>query len=133
MNKVLIILTLLLLLSACNEQNERKTAAVNPVNKSKSSTMKESPFTIEIQARLKKALAQAKKDKDTRLFATKGRSVVIVGIAPENFVQAKQLCGIKFLSGSGDVLKNAQDKATRRANYQFALRYNQQIMSGCLN
>ena len=115
MTKILIAFILFLLLSAC---------AVN----------KEVPPVIpsEIQIRTNNALAQATKEKDTRLWATKGRRLVIVGIEPEYFEQFKKRCGIKLLPESGDVMRNEQDRATRKANYQFARLYNRTIYDKCM-
>jgi hypothetical protein len=146
MNKFLIAplimaITVFLSLSACgdskqNQNKEQENSVVTAENNELEDINGEKnslDLTTGKNTRLSAALAQAKKNNDSRLFATKGRRVVIVGIDQEHFDQAKKRCGIKFLPKSGDVLKSEQDKADRRANYQFAQAYNQIIIRDCLN
>jgi len=139
--KWLITVILFLFLNACGEQaqnqkkNQKNNLVISEIESSKNNTLDKisSTLSTETKIRLINELALAKKNNDTRLFATKGRRVVIVGIDPEKFEQVKKMCGIKFLSNSGDVIKNEQDKAARLANYRFAQAYNKQIVGGCLN
>ena len=141
--KLIMALTIFLSLSACGDRKQNQmqsqsqenntVASENNELKNNESEKKLSTLTTETQTRLTTALAQAKKNNDSRLYATKGRRVVIVGIDQEHFEQAKKLCGIKFLAESGDVLKSEQDKVARRANFQFAQAYNQIIIRECLN
>lgn len=135
MTKLLVTTLMFLLLSGCGARSQhQENSVVTSEDKTRinSKVEKTALLTIEIKARLDKAIKQAKKENDTRLFATKGRRVVIVGIDPEKFEYVKKMCGIKFLSGSNDVLKNEQDKAVRRSNYTFAQNYNKAIYKKCL-
>jgi hypothetical protein len=85
------------------------------------------------EQQLSAALAQAKANNDLRLFATKGRRLVIPGIEVQQYEKIKSRCGVKYIENSGDVLKDQQDKNRRRQNYQFAVDYNQKIITLCLN
>jgi len=87
---------------------------------------------VSAQQRLDEAIALAKSTHDFRLFATKGRRFTIPGIETKQISTVKKLCGVKFLADSGDVLKNEQDRADRRVNYQFALKFNQVVYTYCL-
>ncbi|MBL4908539.1 MAG: cadherin-like domain-containing protein [Alteromonadaceae bacterium] len=89
-------------------------------------------LAIIMQLRVEKSLTQAKQNNDKRLFATKGRRLVIPGVEPQFFMQVKQQCGIQFIKNSGDVLKNQQDNARRKADYLFAVNYNKSMLASCL-
>ncbi|NQY35654.1 MAG: hypothetical protein HRT37_11905 [Alteromonadaceae bacterium] len=82
--------------------------------------------------RLEIAIKQAKLQYDYRLFALKGRRTTLPGIENSQMENAKLACGIKYLKGTGDVLKNDKDREKRRLNFQFAEVFNQIIYPLCL-
>ena len=83
-------------------------------------------------SRVEQVLSDGVSNHDYRLYGLAGRRVVLPGFESENFDEIKKRCGVKLLSGTGDVLKDSQDRTKRRLNYQFALKVNQQIYALCL-
>jgi hypothetical protein len=85
------------------------------------------------QSRVDQVLSDAIANQDYRLYGLAGRRIVLPGFESENFNQIKKRCGVKLLSGTGDVLKNNKDRETRRINYQFALTVNESLYALCLD
>ena len=83
--------------------------------------------------RIEKVLGEANINQDYRLYGIAGRRIVLPGFESENFSQIKERCGIRILSGTGDVLKNNKDRKDRRENYQFALKVNSKLYTLCLD
>ena len=83
-------------------------------------------------SRIEAVLNNAKYNHDYRLYGIAGRRVVLPGFEAENFNQIKERCGVRLLSGTGDVLKNNKDREARRENYQFALKINSKLYTLCL-
>jgi hypothetical protein len=79
------------------------------------------------------AINSAISNQDYRLYGLTGRRTVIPGFESENFSQIKERCGVKLLSGTGDVLKTNKDRVERRENYQFALKINKRLYALCLD
>jgi len=71
-------------------------------------------------------------NQDYRLYGLTGRRTVLPGFESEDFSQIKKRCGVKLMSGTGDVLKTNKDRAERRENYQFALKVNKKLYALCL-
>jgi len=115
------IILLVAALSACN--NEPTTSKA---------TVKEEPVVHKLN-RIEQALSDAKSNKDYRLYGLAGRRIILPGLESKNVKKIKKRCGIRILSGTGDVLKNSQDREKRRLNYQFAVKVNEQIYALCLN
>jgi hypothetical protein len=82
--------------------------------------------------RIEVVLNNAVSNQDYRLYGIAGRRIVLPGFESENYSQIKQRCGVRLLSGTGDVLKNNKDREKRRANYQFALKINSKLYALCL-
>ncbi|AOT11056.1 hypothetical protein [Pseudoalteromonas luteoviolacea] len=81
--------------------------------------------------KVSQAVASALRDKDYRLFATTGRRPVFPGLEKLAFSMLKAKCGVKYLSGSGDVLKSEQDKQQRLERYEYAKAYNIEMYAKC--
>lgn len=84
-------------------------------------------------SRAEQVLSDAIDNQDYRLYGFTGRRVVLPGFESEDFSQIKKRCGIKLLSGTGDVLKNNEDREERRKNYQFALEVNKKLYALCFD
>jgi hypothetical protein len=84
-------------------------------------------------SRIEVVLHEAVSNQDYRLYGIAGRRVVLPGFETENFSEIKQRCGVRLLSGTGDVLKNNKDRDERRENYQFALKVNSKLYALCLD
>ena len=123
-SKFAIILTIItfisLGMSACN----------NKVITSKT-TVKEAPISHKLN-RVEQALNDAISAKDYRLYGLAGRRVVLPGLENKSVKEIKKRCGIRILLGTGDVLKNSQDRENRRLNYQFAVKINEKLYPLCL-
>lgn len=68
---------------------------------------------------------------DFRLYNTQGRRIVVPGFETFSLSKLQQMCGIKPLAGTGDVLKSEEERLKRKAKYQFAKSYNQKIYKLC--
>ncbi len=77
-------------------------------------------------------LNDAVSKQDYRLYGIAGRRIVLPGFEVENFSEIKLRCGVRLLSGTGDVLKNNNDRDERRKNYQFALKINSKLYALCM-
>ena len=84
-------------------------------------------------SRIDVVLNDAVSNQDYRLYGIAGRRVVLPGFESENFSQIEKRCGVRLLSGTGDVLKNNKDREERRENYQFALKVNSKLYALCLD
>jgi hypothetical protein len=109
-----------LALSACN--NEATTSK---------ETIKEEAVAHKLN-RVEQALSDAISTNDYRLYGVAGRRIVLPGLENKNVKEIKKRCGIRILPGSGDVLRNSQDREKRRLNYQFAVKVNTKIYALCL-
>jgi len=109
-----------LAMSACNNE------ATPP-----KTTVKEEPVAKNLN-RVEQALEDAIATKDYRLYGLVGRRVVLPGLENKNVKEIKKRCGIRLLSGTGDVLKSSQDRENRRINYQFAEKINAKLYELCL-
>ncbi len=114
------IILLVAVLSACNNEPTRSKA-----------TVQEEPVALKLN-RVEQAVSDAKSNKDYRLYGLAGRRIILPGLENKNVKDIKKRCGIRILSGSGDVLKSKQDREKRRLNYQFAVKVNEQIYALCL-
>ena len=77
------------------------------------------------------ALAEARDAGDYRLWITGGRRQVMPGIDPALFAEAKALCGIKLIEGSGDVMGDKAQRQQRQAAIAFASDYNARMLILC--
>ena len=84
-------------------------------------------------SRIEIALNSAVSQQDYRLYGIAGRRIVLPGFEAENFNEIKARCGVRILSGTGDVLKNNKDRDERRKNYQFALKMNSKLYALCID
>jgi len=91
------------------------------------------PQQAEISPSVYLAINEAKENKDYRLMYTLGRNPTIPGFETESFDALKKQCGVKAMSGTGDVLKSPSDKQERRLKYQFAKQYNTKMYPICQN
>jgi hypothetical protein len=118
---ILTIITCLgLTISACNNEASMSEKKV-----------KVEPIAHKLN-RVEQALSDAIASKDYRLYGLAGRRIVLPGLESENVKEIKQRCGIRLLSGTGDVLKNSKDRENRRLNYQFAATVNKKLYALCL-
>lgn len=115
-----IVIFITLVMSACNNQAITSKTIV-----------KEAPIPHKLN-RVEQALNDAISANDYRLYGLAGRRVVLPGLENKNVKEIKKRCGIRILSGTGDVLKSSQDRENRRLNYQFAVKINEKLYALCL-
>jgi hypothetical protein len=84
-------------------------------------------------SRIEMVLNDAISNQDYRLYGIAGRRIVLPGFETENFNEIKARCGVRLLSGTGDVLKNNKDRDERRKDYQFAFKVNSKLYTLCLD
>ncbi|MCF2857607.1 hypothetical protein L1286_09005 [Pseudoalteromonas sp. SMS1] len=82
---------------------------------------------LNIDVEVEKAL----ENRDYRLFLTQGRRPVSPGLEHIPIEKLKAHCGTKFLAGTGDVLKSAEEKKARVEKYNFAKAYNRKMYALC--
>jgi len=107
------------------------TSACNSEMTTAKKTVQEEPIAHKLN-RVEQALNDAISTKDYRLYGLAGRRIVLPGLESKNVKEIKKRCGIRILSGTGDVLKNSQDRENRRLNYKFAEQVNEKIYALCL-
>lgn len=79
------------------------------------------------------ALAQddarkAIEQKDYRLRALYGYTLVIPGVAQEDYERIKKLYGIKPIEGTSDSIKSPEQARLNKLAYEYALKYNNFIL-----
>ncbi|OCQ21307.1 hypothetical protein A7985_11825 [Pseudoalteromonas luteoviolacea] len=77
------------------------------------------------------AVQQAIKRQDYRLYLTQGRRPVLPGLEQTSIESIKGVCGTKYLSESGDVIRGEDAKRDRIARYNFAKAYNLRMFKHC--
>ena len=86
---------------------------------------------VQTPERVAEALAKARDAGDYRLWITGGRRQVMPGVDPALFDEARALCGIKVLDGSGDVMGDQAQRQRRREAIDFASDYNARMLAHC--
>ncbi|MFQ3235302.1 MAG: hypothetical protein ACI9C4_000856 [Paraglaciecola sp.] len=76
---------------------------------------------------------QAIKNRDPRLLAFAGRAISMPGIdlAVYPLAELQQRCGYRVIKGTGDVVKNQNELPLRSKMHDYALIYNQHMLSRC--
>jgi len=74
---------------------------------------------------------QARKNNDFRLYGTSGRNITVPGVNSEERSYAIELCGIKFMEGTGDVIKTPEQRQKRKEKVAYMKSYNQRIYVLC--
>jgi len=110
--KALIAILLLCFLSACSKQK-----MAGPASKA--------------QSEVARAVEQALKNQDVRLYATTGRSLVLPGISGAERSKALALCGYKLMKGTGDVLKQEKQRGELKKRFAFMADYNRRMLAIC--
>ena len=70
--------------------------------------------------------------KDFRLLAISGRGLMLPGITESDKEKAKQQCGIRYMEGMGDVIKDKQYKQWWDKGKQYAQSYNTLVSAYCV-
>lgn len=80
---------------------------------------------------LREAIAIAKQNKDYRLLVTSGRSMSIPGVNGSDYQTLLELCGKKYNSATGDVIKSQAQRLERKKQIEFMRQYNEQMVAIC--
>jgi len=110
-NKILSIIGITWLVAACQPHSPNNTQALV------------SPVDTEV--------FQARKNNDFRVYGTSGRNITIPGIKSEDRSFAVEHCGIKFMKGTGDVIKTPEQREKRKEKVAYMKSYNQRIFVFC--
>ena len=86
-----------------------------------------------MSAKVSQAIEQAKKSDDTRLYATSGRRITLPGISAQQQQDMIARCGKKHMDGTGDTLKNIEQRQQRKALILFMTSYNKAMSKICLD
>jgi hypothetical protein len=77
-------------------------------------------------------LAEAIESKDFRLFAFSGKGMTIPGIKPNDVEHAAQMCGVRYVPNTGDVIREQSEIKSRKLLFAKAERYNKTIYQYCV-
>jgi len=130
--RILLFLAALLIIMACQE----KTVSQPITNNTDANTIEKQTLSAEestIKKQLNVELDKAKAANDFRLYAAKGRRIIIPGLVETQFSKAKKYCGIQYIAGMGDVIRKAEDKEKYRIKYMYASEYNKAMYVYCMN
>jgi len=83
------------------------------------------------QQKLVDAVQEAIAKSDYRLYATTGRSTTFPGINSVYFKEVSTLCGKKFMSGTGDVIRSPEQRVERKKLLDYMGTFNQQMIIIC--
>ncbi len=83
------------------------------------------------QQKLVDAVKNAIAKGDYRLYATTGRSTTFPGINAIYFKEVSTLCGKKFMSGTGDVIRSPEQRVERKKRLDYMGTFNQQMIIIC--
>jgi len=83
------------------------------------------------EAKVAQALKEAQLLGDLRLYATTGRRATLPGIAQDESEQAKTLCGVQYMTGTGDVISTPEQREKRKHLIDFMTSYNRVIFEMC--
>ncbi len=87
---------------------------------------------LEVNDAVEVAIQQALANDDYRLLHSKGRRIVVPGFEQVELTLLESKCGIKPMTNSSDVMKSAEQKIQRKAQYAFAKQFNQAMHAKCL-
>ncbi len=68
---------------------------------------------------------------DYRLLIFTGRGVTVAGIPAAAEADARQRCGIKYLDGSGDVVRSDRGLQLRKLAHAYSEQYNSKVFEAC--
>ncbi len=80
---------------------------------------------------LSNAIALASKNKDYRLLITSGRSMSIPGVKSSDYQAMIALCGKKYNSVVGDVIRSEEQRLARKKEVNYMRQYNEQMLVIC--
>ncbi len=114
----------MLFLSGCNVTADDKSGNAAMPDHLKALTWTES---ADVEADVQKAIA----NKDYRLFAIAGRGERMPGVDAKQMSDLKQRCGVKYLEGSTDAIRDDEHMQLLQKAYQYAEGYNQSMVRHC--
>jgi hypothetical protein len=89
------------------------------------------PSSETIEAQIAQAIEDAQLQGDLRLYATTGRRATLPGITQDDSEYAKSLCGVQYMTGTGDAFSTAEQREKRKQLIHFMTSYNQVIFEFC--
>lgn len=84
-----------------------------------------------IEAQVAQAVKEAQLLGDLRLYATTGRRATLPGISQDDTEQAKKMCGVQYMTGTGDAISTTEQREKRKHLIKFMTSYNQVIFEAC--
>ena len=81
---------------------------------------------------INKAISEAKENNDFRLLSLGGRVPNFPGIEAKELDMLLNTCGKRVIENTSDFIQQGEDLDSRKAAYQFASQYNQQIKALCI-
>ncbi|AQS36668.1 hypothetical protein Sps_01502 [Shewanella psychrophila] len=83
------------------------------------------------QISVAEAIQEAEVLGDYRIYGTSGRRITLPGIAASDNEQAQALCGVQYMTGTGDVISSPEQRLKREQLLDFMTSYNQAIFEVC--
>ncbi|EAQ66388.1 hypothetical protein MED121_06885 [Marinomonas sp. MED121] len=81
---------------------------------------------------INKAITEAKINKDFRLLSLGGRVPNFPGVEPKELEMLLNICGKRIIENTSDFIQQGENLDSRKAAFQFASEYNQQIKALCI-
>ena len=116
--------------NSVNTENSENNQTSNIETEQNVSPIKASELEANNEVAL--AVQQALANNDYRLLHSKGRRIVVPGLEQIELSLIESQCGIKPMPKSSDVMKTAEQKLARKAQYSFAKQFNQMMYAKCL-
>ena len=126
--KFFILVLLILLTASCTLASSPKNVNSSDV---KTKQITKSLTDLTNLAKVSDAVQTAKKNKDYRFLATSGRSTTVPGVDLNSFQTLIELCGIKYSSAAGDVIRSPEQRLARKEHVDFMRQYNEKILVIC--
>ncbi|ABV35644.1 conserved hypothetical protein [Shewanella sediminis HAW-EB3] len=83
------------------------------------------------EAQVAQSVKEAQLLGDLRLYATTGRRATLPGISQEESEQAKTVCGVQYMTGTGDAISTTEQREKRKQLIDFMTSYNRVIFEMC--
>ena len=80
---------------------------------------------------MEQALEHARAEGDHRLMAFTQRSRAVPGVAAQEIAHLEKRCGLKYMPGTGDVIRSPQQLEKLNKAREIAMAYNQAVLKLC--
>lgn len=128
-SSALLVVSGLIFVSACSNQNSGETPETSTEN-----AMNESSSTVSNEIRAKVDAKKAIDEMDFHLFAMSNKTIKVPGVDEQQHSVSwlEKHCGLRMLVGGKDTVEIGEDMQKRKDSKEYATIYNQQVLKACL-